>query len=287
LGKMRRLVCFLCMAVELGYAAAPLLEDYSRARELAVTYDRPLLLLFTGSDWSAPSQKMVQCTEMLDNQFIIVQVDFPEQNRKSGAVLLQNEILREKYGIKEFPLLVMLDSQEREITRVSYIEKEAGEYALYLKNLFFAYAQIKAAMERDLSLEELEELYEQATTLGCRYVKEELVKEGVKHKEGIFFPLEAYAHYVREGEHALPEAQNLRTLIIERDQQNEKKGRLRLALLDFQAHQDNSEEAVKFLQSYSENFGKEDLQQLLRLHGLIAEYFGGFGEVGQINRSGD
>ncbi len=278
--KWGSLFCFCFALFQTGYCEVPLLQDYSKAQEMALTYNRPLILLFTGSDWSISSQKILrdvltdsEFIEAVRTQFIFVQIDFPEKNYKTTSTLVQNEVLREKYGIKEFPIFVMLDTEEREITRITYLEKNPKEYASYLKDLFFTYTDIKKEMEKDLSVEEMEELYHRIATLGSSYLKEELLQRGIRCKEGVFFPLEAYAQCVKAKEHDTPSAKILRTTILERDQQNKKKGRLRLALLDFQAHQENIQDGLKYLQAYVDTFGKEDLEQLFRLHLVIADYF--------------
>ncbi|MBS0586312.1 MAG: thioredoxin family protein [Verrucomicrobia bacterium] len=277
--------CFLLFSLQEGFGELPLLEDYTKAKEIAETYERPLLLLFTGSDWSSSSQKILEMVmdkadfkETLGNTFVCVKVDFPERNQHSRETLLQNEILREKYQIKEFPLFVILDKEEREVSRLSYLEKEPKAYAEQLKELFFTYTALvnsveKALCEKEPSAASLEALYEKVSTLGCFYLKDKLLQEGMKCEKSVFFPLEAYARLVKAKEHDLPEAEMLRELIQKRDQNNEKKGRLRLALLDFQAHEENKDEALKFLQSYIETFGEADLQQLFKLHLVISEFF--------------
>jgi thioredoxin-related protein len=84
--------------------------------------DKPVLLLFHGSDWCPPCMKM-QKEVFDDNDFIdftsqrilFLDVDFPVKNKLSEPQLKHNNDLKKKFGIeKEFsqgyPQVVIIDA---------------------------------------------------------------------------------------------------------------------------------------------------------------------------------
>ncbi len=115
--------------------------DFAKAKELALKKERPIVLVFQGSDWCTPCIKLdkeVWSTEAFRayaaEHYVLLKADFP---RKKGNALPEAQIeanieLAKKYNKQgHFPLVVVLDSSGnvlgmssyRKTTPESYIEE--------------------------------------------------------------------------------------------------------------------------------------------------------------------
>lgn len=282
---MRRLfVTFLIGAPLLAFGSIPMTEDYSKGAVISQDYNKPMLLVFTGSDWCSWSQKILQeifkndaFEKALGTNFVVVQADFPEVNVKSAQRLKQNQELKEKYGVQSFPTIIMLDPMGREITRLGYMSKEPEKFALYLTSLYADYAKLHNEVSHfsltKATVDSVQNLYEKACKLRCPHYMNQLLNIGVEVDEGVFFPLEKYTSLVHEKKGKTPDATALKEKIIQRDPENKEGARLRLALLDFQANEDDVEAAIEPLGQYIANFGGADKENVWRLHLIISEFF--------------
>ncbi len=90
--------------------------DFELAKSKSQKTKRPILMLFTGSDWCAPC-KMLKANFFdssefikMSNNFIMLMVDFP----KDKALITHeqeklNTLLSAKYGVKSFPTLIAIN----------------------------------------------------------------------------------------------------------------------------------------------------------------------------------
>ncbi len=262
------------------FASLPQVSDLSKGIQLAQLYNRPLILVFTGSDWCSWSQKVCkklfeseEFSEAIGNNFIFVSLDFPT----SVKVDAEKIEAKKQYGVTTFPTLLMLEPDGREVTRLSYSESSSDEFAHSLKQLFSKFALLQEEVARvDLSsIEEkhLESLYKEAVEIRCPSFISELLEKGLELGRGAFFPVEKYSQLILEGKVDTPEAEKLKEEIVSLDRDNHEGARLRLALLDFQSHQDDPDKAAKEPLSYLEEMGKTEDDNLWRLHRLISDYF--------------
>lgn len=287
---MRRLFATILFLLPVVFSwSIPITEDYTKASTIAQDYNRPMLLLFTGSDWCSWSQKILtdvfkdkNFEKIVGTHFIIVHADFPEVNLKSAATLKQNQELKEKYGIQSFPTIVMLDSLGREITRVGYMSGDPEKFAIHLTDLYVEYAKLHNEVSHfniaKASIDSVQTLYEKACDLRCPHYMNHLLNIGVEADQGVFFPLEKYTALVHEKKGKSQDAKALKAKIIQRDPDNKEGARLRLALLDFQANEDDAEAAIEPLGQYIANFGGADKENVWRLHLIISEFFSEHGD---------
>ena len=102
------------------------IDDYSKASKVAHGLWRPMLLHFSGSDWS------VWCKRLEKNIFatgpfrsfarqrlVLVKVDLPRQKKLPAEIAKQNQELAQKYRIKGLPTLLVLDPAGNEKARRS------------------------------------------------------------------------------------------------------------------------------------------------------------------------
>jgi protein disulfide-isomerase len=102
--------------------------NFPRSAALAKSTSRPLLLAFIGADWSISSLKLdrevFDQAEFTDNSkynFLLCKLHFYQTQERSPEIVRQNEELATKYRVQEFPTLVVLSPDGREIGRLRYI----------------------------------------------------------------------------------------------------------------------------------------------------------------------
>jgi protein disulfide-isomerase len=84
--------------------------DMSKATELSLKENKPLLLFFTGSDWCGwciKLQKDVLKTSEFANwatkNVILVELDFPRSKPQDPTLKMQNQQLAQTFGIQGYP----------------------------------------------------------------------------------------------------------------------------------------------------------------------------------------
>jgi thioredoxin-related protein len=102
--------------------------NFARSAELAKSTKRPLVLAFLGTDWSISSLKLdrevFDQAEFADNSkynFLLCKLHFYQTQERSPEIIRQNGELATKYRVQEFPTVVVLGPDGREIGRLGYI----------------------------------------------------------------------------------------------------------------------------------------------------------------------
>lgn len=102
--------------VEPTKIAKAVTEDFKKAKFMAEVYQKPIVLLFVGSDWCPNSQLLLKMVEkedaffsVLKHRFIVVKIDFKEIATINKELLETNYSLKNQYGIENFPALVIVD----------------------------------------------------------------------------------------------------------------------------------------------------------------------------------
>ena len=102
--------------------------NFPRSVQLAKGMNRPLLLAFIGTDWSISSLKLdrevFDQAEFSDNSkynFLLCKLHFYQTQERSPETIRQNEELATQYNVREFPTVVVLSPDGREIGRLGYI----------------------------------------------------------------------------------------------------------------------------------------------------------------------
>ena len=98
------------------YTGPAWLTDLDKARALAITSGKPLLLFFSGSDWCPPCKKADRKIfsqpafhEFAQENYVLVNVDFPENTELPRQLSERNEDLVDEYKVPGFPYVVLLD----------------------------------------------------------------------------------------------------------------------------------------------------------------------------------
>jgi protein disulfide-isomerase len=118
------------------------ITDYNQALELAKRHGRPILINFTGSDWC------VWCFRLRDEVFslepfldyarsdlILLKLDFPQKIQLPPEQQMINQNLANRYGIRGFPTILLIDSEGKEIGRTGYQPGGPENYVAHIKEL--------------------------------------------------------------------------------------------------------------------------------------------------------
>jgi protein disulfide-isomerase len=141
----RFLVLVLVALFSLGSvhaAEAAWLTDYDKAAKQAAAENIPMVLNFTGSDWCGwcirLDKEVFSQPEFVDyakENVVLVKLDFPRGKPQSEAEKKQNEELAEKFGIRGFPTIVVLDSKAKPIGKLGYEKGGAANWIASLEKV--------------------------------------------------------------------------------------------------------------------------------------------------------
>jgi len=151
--------------------------DFKAAQAKAKEEKKYLLVDFTGSDWCVWCIRLHN--EVFDKepfkaeapkQFVLVELDFPRDEKKITPELKkQNEELRDKYDIKGYPSVLLMDSEGQLVARTGYREGGPDSYLKHLAELPKIYEQLLAlkvklekvkGLDRAKLLDEIVESYQ-------------------------------------------------------------------------------------------------------------------------------
>lgn len=99
-------------------------DDYEKSLAKAKEAKKLVLLDFTGSDWCG------WCVKLDDEVFskgafrgfardnlVLVELDFPHSKSQPTSVKEQNAALKQKFGIRGYPTLILVDAEGTEVAR--------------------------------------------------------------------------------------------------------------------------------------------------------------------------
>ncbi|MDC6367358.1 MULTISPECIES: thioredoxin family protein [Flavobacteriaceae] len=120
--------------------------NYADAVKQASEEDKPIILVFSGSDWCAPCIRLKR--HILDSEefksyaathYVLYKADFPrkKKNQLSEKITNSNRSLAEKFNPKGyFPLVVVLDKKETVLGKTGFYTKPSPEDYIALLNSF-------------------------------------------------------------------------------------------------------------------------------------------------------
>jgi thioredoxin-related protein len=101
--------------------------NFDKSMAEAKKEKKPVLVLFTGSDWCPPCKMLErnilstsEFEEYSKNNLILVKLDFPrrQENQLTKEQKAHNDALSVKFGIRGFPTVLILDPNGTELSRV-------------------------------------------------------------------------------------------------------------------------------------------------------------------------
>ena len=110
------------------------------AFDIAQSNDKVILINFTGSDWCGWCKKLKnevfsqnKFIEYAKNNLILLELDFPKNAPQPYETKLYNYSLMQRFGIKGFPSILLLDKNNNVIARTGYQPGGAVNYVNHLK----------------------------------------------------------------------------------------------------------------------------------------------------------
>lgn len=126
------------------------LTDFEKAKQQAEEQNRPILADFSGSDWCGWCIRLKkevfsknEFKEFAEEELVLLLVDFPRNKEQSAEVKQQNQKLAQKYGVKGFPTILLLNPEGEKIERTGYKRGGAEKYVEHLKKLLEPYEKNK------------------------------------------------------------------------------------------------------------------------------------------------
>lgn len=124
------ITCLLLLSSFCGSTAkaeAQWLTDYDKALQLAGHQGKVVLVNFTGSDWCGWCIKLHKevfskdaFEEWADENVILLELDYPNKKQLPVALKTQNKKLQEKYKIKGFPTILLLNGEGEIVGKTGY-----------------------------------------------------------------------------------------------------------------------------------------------------------------------
>ena len=121
------------------------LSNYEQAAKKAKAENKPILMVFAGSDWCKPCimlRKEVWDTDAFMNyakdNFVLLELDFPrfKKNQLPEEQVKHNEALAEKYNTEgTFPLVVVTDADGKVLAKTGYQPGGPQNYIQHLQTL--------------------------------------------------------------------------------------------------------------------------------------------------------
>ncbi|HEB62690.1 MAG TPA: thioredoxin family protein [Bacteroidetes bacterium] len=112
--------------------------DYDEALELAKIEKKPVLILFTGSDWCPPCKRLhsaifhsAEFENWAKDHLILVLADFPRrrENQLPKEQKIKNNNLAKKFGLRGFPTVFLVNNYGKILDKkVGYGGESPKEY---------------------------------------------------------------------------------------------------------------------------------------------------------------
>lgn len=262
------------------------MTNYEKALDQAKATDKPLLLFFTGSDWCSWCNKLEEevlvkkeFADAVGDQFIFVRLDFPLYHKVDNQLSQQNQKLRDRYNIKSFPTLLVLDDHEKVMGKSGYMEGGPKRAAPQLLAMIKGYAEYRKKCDEldrsKLSHAELRTLYEKAQSLQHSEEASELLALGLQNDHDEYFLCEQYRNFCDEGQGHTKEALSIRNSILEKDPSNLKHTHYKIAVIEYQSMPDEaSPEATSApLVAYLDKFGTTDKENRWKVEMTISQTY--------------
>jgi thiamine biosynthesis lipoprotein len=123
---------------------AQIIEEPEVAFKLSNESQKPLLMIFSGSDWCAPCIRLhdtvlsdEQFQHYASDHFILLKVDFPQRKKQDKSKRTENEQLADKYNPRgQFPHILLLRPDQSILSVLNYKNQPVEEFISQLSAYF-------------------------------------------------------------------------------------------------------------------------------------------------------
>lgn len=140
--KLALLAMVMMVSLSAANAAEGWLTDFEAAKKVASERKLPILANFAGSDWcgwcirldrEVFSKKEFQ--EYAGKNVVLFLADFPSRKKQPAKTKSQNKVLAEKYKVRGFPTVLLMDAKGNVLARTGYQKGGPQKYVKHLKSL--------------------------------------------------------------------------------------------------------------------------------------------------------
>ena len=103
--------------------------------------NRTLLVNFTGSDWCSWCFRLrdevftrPEFIEYANNSLVLIELDYPQRKEQTDEMKAYNRKILEKYGVRGFPTILLINKEGNEIGRTGYKQGGAAAYVKHIKS---------------------------------------------------------------------------------------------------------------------------------------------------------
>lgn len=263
------------------------LTRYDEAVRVSKETNKPILMLFTGSDWCTWCIKLEQealhtpeFAEIAGDKFVFLKLDFPIHKTVPADTLAQNKKLQKDFGVPGFPNIVLLDPQQKLIGTIGYKAGGGKQYALQLLKLIDEHGNYRQKLStidsEPISGNELKALYLYAIENKRGDEARTIALQGIASDQKNFFLLECYRQHVAEGAGHTVSVLAMRKQLLDSDPQNLKLTHYHVAMIDFEESCKKCkkvDDQVAILENYIQKYGEKDKSNAWRLRLLISQVF--------------
>lgn len=265
-------------------------KEYSKAINLSQKENKPLFLYFCNYEKNELSKKIEKeifnhCSfyKKFHNKFIFLKLDFSNEGKNSRKNHFQNQKIKNRFQIKEFPSALILSPQLKIVASRGYNASICPkEYTKHLLEILEDYNLLESALseidQNNFNSKQLQNLYNKAKIFQREKEQKNFLKKGLELEDNLFFLSEKYHMLVKEGKTKSQEAKEIRSNLIKKDPENKEGKHRYLALVDFQELArgfktgDNPMLVISPLVKYLNLFEKNDIKNSWRIHMTISQY---------------
>lgn len=124
------------------FAAAGWGDNFEKGLAKAKSENKLLVLDFTGSDWCSwcirLDKEVFSKKEFKDyakDNLVLVEVDFPQGKQQTDKLIEQNTKLQEKYGVRGYPTIIVLNGEGKTVGQLGYEEGGPANFIAKLSAL--------------------------------------------------------------------------------------------------------------------------------------------------------
>ena len=111
-------------------------SDYDTAVQDSKNTGRPIMLVFTGSDWCMWCQKLDRDIlsqpefSKWSKKLIKIQVDFPQSSSLSKEITDRNQFLLQRYGqhVESYPTILFVNAKGKVLAKTGYINSDVNNW---------------------------------------------------------------------------------------------------------------------------------------------------------------
>ncbi|OAD91562.1 thiol-disulfide isomerase [Aequorivita soesokkakensis] len=132
------IIAFVAIVFSITLSAQEWQTDFEIAKQISSEKNRPIVLVFQGSDWCAPCIKLdreiwssKEFKAYAKEHFVMLQADFPRKkaNTLTDDQQEKNNLLAEKYNKQGyFPFVVVLDKDGKVLGEAGYEKTTPATY---------------------------------------------------------------------------------------------------------------------------------------------------------------